>query len=61
MTRPRVFLVDDHELIRSGIKAEIAHAVEGNQGALLLAVDVDQAERFMHALRDADFGVVRER
>jgi len=40
---------------------EIAHAVEGNQGALLLAVDVDQAERFMHALRDADFGVVRER
>ena len=28
MTRPRVFLVDDHELIRSGIKAEIAHAVE---------------------------------
>ena len=28
MTRPRVFLVDDHELIRSGIKAEIAHAVD---------------------------------
>ncbi len=28
MTRPRVFLVDDHELIRAGIKAEVADAVE---------------------------------
>ncbi len=28
MSRPRVFLVDDHELIRSGIKAEIAHDVD---------------------------------
>ncbi len=28
MSRPRVFLVDDHELIRSGIKAEIADAVD---------------------------------
>lgn len=28
MTRPRVFLVDDHELIRSGIKAEIANDVD---------------------------------
>ena len=28
MGQPRVFLVDDHELIRSGIKAEIAGAVE---------------------------------
>jgi DNA-binding NarL/FixJ family response regulator len=26
--RPRVFLVDDHELIRAGIKAEIADSVE---------------------------------
>ena len=28
MARPRVFLVDDHELIRSGIKAEISDAVD---------------------------------
>jgi DNA-binding NarL/FixJ family response regulator len=28
MAVPRVFLVDDHELIRSGIKAELAGAVE---------------------------------
>ena len=28
MSQPRVFLVDDHELIRSGIKAEIAGVVE---------------------------------
>ncbi len=28
MNRPRVFLVDDHELIRSGIKAEIANVVD---------------------------------
>ena len=28
MSRPRVFLVDDHELIRSGIKAEIADVVD---------------------------------
>ena len=27
-TRPRVFLVDDHELIRSGIRAEIAGSVD---------------------------------
>ena len=27
-TRPRVFLVDDHELIRAGIKSEIAGSVE---------------------------------
>ncbi len=27
-SRPRVFLVDDHELIRAGIKAEIAGSVE---------------------------------
>ena len=26
--RPRVFLVDDHELIRSGIRAEIAGSVD---------------------------------
>jgi hypothetical protein len=40
---------------------EIAHAIEGNKGTLLLAVDEQQAERFMDALRAADFGVVRER
>ncbi len=40
---------------------EIAHAIEGNKGTLLLAVDAQQAERFMQALRAADFGVVRER
>jgi DNA-binding NarL/FixJ family response regulator len=28
MSQPRVFLVDDHELIRSGIKAEIADQVD---------------------------------
>jgi hypothetical protein len=39
---------------------EIAHAIEGNRGTLLLAVDVQQADRFMEALRAADFGVVRE-
>jgi len=39
---------------------EIAHAIEGDRGTLLLAVDAQQAERFMAALRDADFGVVRE-
>ena len=40
---------------------EIAHAVEGNRGTLLLAVDAAQAERYMEALRAIDFGVVRER
>jgi len=39
---------------------EIAHAIEGNKGTLLLAVDVEQASRFMDALRAADFEVVRE-
>jgi len=39
---------------------EIAHAIEGDRGTLLLAVDAQQADRFMAALRDADFGVVRE-
>ena len=28
MSQPRVFLVDDHELIRSGIKTELAGSVE---------------------------------
>jgi len=28
MSRPRVFLVDDHQLIRAGLKAELADAVE---------------------------------
>ncbi len=40
---------------------EIAHAIEGNRGTLLLAVDAREAERFMAALRAQDFGVVRER
>ena len=40
---------------------EIAHAIEGNRGTLLLAVDAQEAERFMAALRSQDFGVVRER
>ena len=40
---------------------EIAHAIEGNRGTLLLAVDAQEAERFMAALRGQDFGVVRER
>ena len=40
---------------------EIAHSLEGNRGTLLLAVDAQQAERFMAALRHEDFDVVRER
>lgn len=40
---------------------EIAHAIEGNRGTLLLAVDAQEADRFMAALRGQDFGVVRER
>ena len=28
MTRPRVFLVDDHELFRSGVRAELGDAVD---------------------------------
>jgi prephenate dehydrogenase len=39
---------------------EIAHAIEGNRGTLLLAVDAKQADRFMETLRAEDFGVVRE-
>lgn len=39
---------------------EIAHSVEGNKGTLLLAVDALQAPRFMKALHDQDFEVVRE-
>ena len=40
---------------------EIAHAIEGDRGTLLLAVDATQAERFMDALRAEEFDVVRER
>jgi prephenate dehydrogenase len=40
---------------------EIAHAIEGNKGTLLLAVDEQQAQRFMEALASQDFGVVREK
>ncbi|MDH2902565.1 MAG: prephenate dehydrogenase/arogenate dehydrogenase family protein [Actinomycetota bacterium] len=39
---------------------EIAHSVEGTRGTLLLAVDALQATRFMSALQDQDFDVVRE-
>ncbi len=39
---------------------EIAHAIEGTKGTLLLAVDEREADRFMEALRVLDFGVVRE-
>jgi prephenate dehydrogenase len=39
---------------------EIAHAIEGNKGTLLLAVDATEADRFTTALRAQDFGVVRE-
>ncbi len=39
---------------------EIAHSVEGNKGTLLLAVDALQAPRFMAALAQQDFEVVRE-
>ena len=39
---------------------EIAHSVEGNKGTLLLAVDALQAARFMTALANQDFEVVRE-
>jgi len=40
---------------------EIAHAIEGDRGTLLLAVDAREVERFMAALREQDFEVVRER
>ena len=40
---------------------EIAHAIEGDRGTLLLAVDTREVERFMAALREQDFEVVRER
>ncbi len=42
MSRPRVFLVDDHELIRSGIKAEIADDVDivGEADEVIAAVEM---------------------
>ena len=40
---------------------EIAHSLEGDRGTLLLAVDSRDAQRFINALRDEDFDVVRER
>ena len=40
---------------------EIAHSLEGDRGTLLLAVDSRDAQRFIDALRDEDFDVVRER
>ncbi len=42
MSQPRVFLVDDHELIRSGIKAELGDAVEivGEADEVVAAVEM---------------------
>jgi hypothetical protein len=40
---------------------EIAHAIEGTKGTLLLAIDAEQAQRFIAALRAADFEVVQEK
>ena len=44
MSRPRVFLVDDHELIRSGIKAEIASTVDivGEADEVVAAIEMIQ-------------------
>ena len=40
--KPRVFLVDDHELIRSGIRAEIAGSVDiiGEADAVGAAIEI---------------------
>ncbi len=42
MSQPRVFLVDDHELIRSGIKAELGDTVEivGEADEVVAAVEM---------------------
>jgi len=42
VSQPRVFLVDDHELIRSGIKAELGDAVEivGEADEVVAAVEM---------------------
>ena len=42
MTPPRVFLVDDHELVRSGIRAEISGAVEivGEADEVVAAIEM---------------------
>jgi DNA-binding NarL/FixJ family response regulator len=42
VSRPRVFLVDDHELIRAGIKAEIADVVDivGEADEVIAAVEM---------------------
>ncbi len=49
------------EMLVNIFDIEIAHAIEGNKGTLLLAVDETQADRFMDALRGLNFGVVREK
>ncbi|MBW4030078.1 MAG: prephenate dehydrogenase/arogenate dehydrogenase family protein [Acidobacteria bacterium] len=49
------------EMLVNIFDIEIAHAIEGNRGTLLLAVDAREADRFMAALRGQHFEVVRER
>lgn len=46
-TRPRIVLVDDHRLFRSGVRAELGHSVEvvGEAADVESAVAVVQASR----------------
>ena len=69
-SRPRVFLVDDHELIRAGIKAEIAGSVEivGEADEVEAAIEMileriprRRAARRAHARRRRPGGPARGR
>ncbi len=50
-TRPRVFVVDDHSLFRSGVKAEIGDAVD-------LVGDADEVEAAIELIREREPDVV---
>ena len=54
MSQPRVFLVDDHELIRSGIKAELGDTVEivGEADVVVAAVEMILERRLEVVLLD---------
>ena len=54
MSQPRVFLVDDHELIRSGIKAELGDTVEivGEADEVVAAVEMILERRLEVVLLD---------
>ena len=49
------------ELLVNIYDIEIAHGIEGTAGTLLLAVDVDQSDRFVRELAARGFSTVRER